>query len=540
MDIYYTNAKGESILDPAGQPVRKAELTKEFAAPQLTGVRQAWHDSVSIALTPQRLANLLLDSTNGDEYDYLTLAEEMEEREPHYASVLGTRKRAAAQLPCSVEAASDDAADQRMADAVRALTDMPEFEDLLIDLMDALGKGWSAVEIVWDTRYRLDELPGGVGWGPERYEWRDPRFFQWDRVTGQHLLLRDESHPNGKQLPAFKFLIHRPKLKSGLPVRGGLARLCAFAFMCKSYDLRDWMAFAEVFGMPLRVGKYGNNASEADVSILRSAVATIGTDAAAVIPDTMRIEFEQAVNAQGGAQLFQGLADWLDKQTSKAVLGQTMTTDDGSSQSQANVHNEVRIDLRDFDAGQLCKTINKYLVRPFIYLNFGPQRRYPTVKLIEEEAEDLEPWIKAVTEIVDRGGRVESSQVLDRLGIADAAEDAETKGKLLRPKGGTAQAEPPPDKESAPALNTRQVALNRRSLSDGDLDDLVDEGLADWQVQMEPSVEAIEQLAADSADEAEFMARLPALLEEMDASPFLRKISTQAFKAFALGDGAEA
>ena len=67
MDIYYTNAKGESILDPAGQPVRKAELTKEFAAPQLTGVRQAWHDSVSIALTPQRLANLLLDSTNGDE-----------------------------------------------------------------------------------------------------------------------------------------------------------------------------------------------------------------------------------------------------------------------------------------------------------------------------------------------------------------------------------------------------------------------------------------------------------------------------------------
>lgn len=543
MDVYWTNERGESLLDPAGRPIKKGELTREFAAPQLTGVRQPWHDSVAVSITPANLSSLLVDSAAGDEYAYLTLAEEMEEREPHYASVLGTRKRAVAQLPITVEAASDDSRAIRHADAIRKLTDRPEFEDLLIDLLDALGKGWSAVEILWDKRFRMAELPGGRGWGPGSYTWRDPRFFQWDRVAGDILLLRDQSHAAGLPLPQYKFLVHRPKLKSGLPLRGGLARLAAFSFMCKSYALRDWMAFAEVFGMPLRVGKYGSNASDQDVNILRSAVATIGTDAAAVIPDTMKIEFEQAVNAQGGAQLFQGLADWLDKQVSKAVLGQTMTTDDGSSQSQAKVHDDVRMDLRDYDARQLAKTINRDLVRPFIDLNFGPQADYPRIVLFQEEAEDLEKWTKAVVEFVDRGLPVESSQAMDRLGLEDPAEDAAAKGLLLKPKGETVAAAPDSGAPAQPETDdadARQVGLNRRQLSEDDLDEAIAEGLADWEIQLEPSVSAIEQLAADSADESEFMQRLPQLLGDLDANHLVRQLASAAFKARAVGDGGEA
>lgn len=76
----------------------------------------------------------------------------------------------------------------------------------------------------------------------------------------------------------------------------------------------------------------------------------------------MKIEFEEIANAAGGAELFERLAEWLDKQISKAVLGQTMTTDDGSSQSQANVHNEVRMDILRADAKQLAATLNR-LVR---------------------------------------------------------------------------------------------------------------------------------------------------------------------------------
>jgi len=50
-------------------------------------------------------------------------------------------------------------------------------------------------------------------------------------------------------------------LKSGLPIRGGVARLVAVSIMCKVFGLKDWMRFAELFGMPLRISRYGPGAT---------------------------------------------------------------------------------------------------------------------------------------------------------------------------------------------------------------------------------------------------------------------------------------
>ncbi len=79
------------ILGPDGRPVRKQELTREAAHPTLTGVRQVWNgESMASGLTPERLAALLRSAAEGSRRDFLTLAEEMEERDPHYGAVLTT------------------------------------------------------------------------------------------------------------------------------------------------------------------------------------------------------------------------------------------------------------------------------------------------------------------------------------------------------------------------------------------------------------------------------------------------------------------
>jgi phage gp29-like protein len=97
------------ILDQHGRPVRRQMLDKQIAAPSLTGLRSLWNfGEVTNGLTPVGLARVLRSAAEGDHEAYLTLAEEMEERDPHYASVLGTRKRAVSGLPVVVEAASDD------------------------------------------------------------------------------------------------------------------------------------------------------------------------------------------------------------------------------------------------------------------------------------------------------------------------------------------------------------------------------------------------------------------------------------------------
>lgn len=435
-----------SILGPDGRPIETADLTEELGRGGVTGLRSVWHDSIARNLTPARLSAMLEEAGRGNADDYLTLAEEMEEREPHYAAVLGTRKRAVSRLPVMVESASDDAEDVRIADDVRELIARPGFRLLRKDMLDALGKGYSVHEIVWER---------GKKWLPS-FEIRDPRWFRWDRDTGRSLRLKHESDPiNGIPLAPYKWIVHRPSLKTGLPIRGGLARLVAFAWLCKSYAQKDWNAFAEIFGLPLRIGRYGPGASKGDIAILRHAVASLGSDAAAILPQSMAIEFHEAAKTSGG-DLFKTLCEYLDRQISKAVLGQTMTTDaqsTGLGSNNASVHNEVRDDIRDDDAQDAEETLNRDLVVPYVILNFGPRDNYPRITFPIREPEDLVALVKNVTALVPFGLRVEESVMRDRLGFPEPDKDA-----LLLQAPAKAVASPLPGSGNLDqALNARQV-----------------------------------------------------------------------------------
>src|SRR5262249_21738701 len=155
----------------------------------------------------------------------------------HYRSVLGTRKFAVTQLKITVEPASDSADDQANAQLVEDWLKRDELEEELLDVQDAVGKGFSLTEIVWET--------SASQWMPKCLEWRAPRWFIHDRITGAEPLLRADAG-GFAQLPLYKFIYHRSKSKSGLAIRGGLARPVAWAWMFKNFSLKDWVAFAEV------------------------------------------------------------------------------------------------------------------------------------------------------------------------------------------------------------------------------------------------------------------------------------------------------
>ena len=530
-----------TILDHTGKPYQKKDLSQEIARASLTGVRNVWNwGSEAEWISPDRLGTLLRQAAEGDAIAYLTLAEEMEERDLHYYSVLGTRKRALTACPVNVEAASDDAKDIAMADEVRELVKQPEFADMVDDLMDAIAKGYSAVEINWDTkrtpwqpRTRHERKDGQLK-EINAYTWRDPRFFIYDREEGRELRLLDESDTlDGIPLAQHRWIIHQPKLKSGLQIRAGLARLAAVCYMCKAYTLSDWMRFAEVFGMPLRVGKYGPGATESDIRTLVNAIANIGTDAAAAIPDSMRIEFESAGASQGGPDMFKNLAEYLDKLMSKAVLGQTATTEGtpgklGSDDAQS----DVRMDILKADARQLSNTINKYLVRSYVDLNHGQQESYPEVVIVAEDAEDVTAWMGNVKTYVELGGKVEQSVVRDKLGVPDPEEDAEL---LVAPSATQTQPEPQPSPEepSKTALNAEHSHSHQL---DDDLAELEAIGLQNWQQQMHPILQPVQDLL-DSVDTPEdFAAGLEDLLDEMDDTQLVKSLAKLMFQMRGAGE----
>lgn len=498
----------------AAMTVAPQALSTEMSAGGMTSIRQPWHAAVADDLDPVRLTSILRAASEGSHFDYLTLAEEMEERDGHYASVLSTRKLALAGLDVRVDALSDAAQDVAIADAVREVVAGPEFGELLFDLADAIAKGYSVAEIIWDR--------DGAVWVPERFEHRDPRFFVWDRDTGRELRLLDAADPvNGIPLPPFKFIVHRPRLRSGLPVRAGLARLVAVAYMCKAWAWKDWMAFADVFGLPMRIGTYREGTKEEDIALLRRAVANLGSDAAAVIHESMNIRFEAAPNTTGAADFFERLASFWDKQVSKAVLGQTMTADDGASLSQAQVHDSVRRDLLKADAKSLQYTLNECLVRPFVDLNFGGGQ-YPQLVLHVPEREDLQLLVSSLEKLVPLGLEVEQSVIRDKLGLPDPDESGNA--KLL---AAPVPAATPALNRAANAASTigepaRGALANPAGTSGSpDREDQLSELLADAADPLVSEwVEQIRRLAERAQSLEEVRDGLLDLLPELDAAKF--------------------
>ena len=516
------------LVDAYGRPVRRQELSREHGEPGMIGVRPVFAGAVAAGLTPQRLASVLAACDRGDIHDAMILFEEMEERDPHYGSVLGQRKRAISGVDPTVEAAGEDERSKRIADWTRDhIAEHDDLPDLIEDLLDAVGKGFSAVEIDWGTSPRE--------WVPRGFHWRHQSYFQVEREHGQELRLRDLADPNGLPLAPFKWMLHTARTKSGSVYRGGVARIAVFSWMCKAYTLKDWMAFVELYGLPLRVGKYGPGATKGDINALFRAVANIGTDAAAVIPEGMDIEFIGATGggASSSQPVFENLARFADEQVSKIVIGQTMTADQGSSMAQAKVHNDVRYDIAASDARRIEGVLNRELVRPAVDLNFGPQAAYPKLSIEIAEPEDIKTLSEAVGTLAGAGLTFGAKSMRKRLGLPDPEKDEEVFGGAAAPA--PAPAPPPVPPQGKPDLKLVGRADARELPVRNPMDELEAEMADEWRDAMDPFIAPILAAMEVSPTVEEFSRRLDAM-DGLPKGPLIDQLVKGMFRARALGD----
>jgi phage gp29-like protein len=153
------------------------------------------------------------------------------------------------------------------------------------------------------------------------------------------------------------------------------------------------------------------------------ALSMLGSDAAAAFPKSMDVEF---IDRKGGetGDLFERLATWADLQVSKAVLGQTSTTDavaGGLGSGQATTHNDVRGDIERADAKLLGATLNRDLVRPIVMLNRGHRDAYPRIRIGRPEEEDVKAFLEAVDAAVKYGVPVSVTTFRQKTGIPEPA-----------------------------------------------------------------------------------------------------------------------
>lgn len=373
--------------------IRHPELV-ELSPSQAT---DKYSDYPSNGLTPEKLAAILREGDGGDVLRQSELFEEMEEKDPHLFSQLQTRKQAVAGLDYEVIPFDpNDEQDKEIADFVeQALNSLEGFEEDLIDLLDAIGKGFAVSEIMWgfkDGRTVIKELRS-----------RHQKRFFWDSLDDS-FKVRTKDRPEGILLPCNKFVVHRYKAKSGHTSRAGVLRIVSWMYMFKNYTVKDWVSFCEVYGIPLRLGKYSQGASQDDKKALMRALRQIGADASGIIPDGTEIEFI-TTEKTSSVDLFERLARYADEQISKAILGQTLTSDSGGgSYAQSKTHNEVRHDLTVADCKALATTLRRDLIRPLVYYNFGETDRIPYLRFDCEKSEDLKDLAEVISTLVSQVG----------------------------------------------------------------------------------------------------------------------------------------
>lgn len=311
-------------------------------------------------------------------------------------SQLQTRKNAVTGLDFEVIPFGDEPLDKEIADFIEEqLNGIESFEDVENDLLDAIGKGFAVSEILWG----YDEGHVVV----QDIKTRHQKRFFWDTLDDS-FKVRTKDVPEGILLPANKFIVHRYKARSGHTSRAGILRVVAWMYLFKNYDLKDWVSFAEIYGLPLRLGKYAPGASDSDKAALMRALIQIGSDAAGIIPDGTSIDFI-TTEKTSSSDLYERLARYCDEQISKAILGQTLTSDSGGgSYAQSKTHNDVRHDLTVADCKALASTLRRDLIRPLCIFNFGEDKRIPYIRFDCEESEDLTQTATILGTLIEKVG----------------------------------------------------------------------------------------------------------------------------------------
>jgi len=400
------------------RPARQ-EMSEEIAFAVENTNRSLWGGGLVRGLTPRKLAGIL-DQVRGGECpaEYIEIAQELEQRDPHYRSVLSTRKHAVEGLALFVQASGDSTRERNIAQAVEDdIMKHRDIMDLRKNILDALGKGFSVNEILWDT--------SGPRWKPKTFIFRDPRWFSYDKESGE-LGLRALTGNDISPLEPFRFIVHEPNLLSGPQITSGLSFTALFYWLIKNYDVTSWAAFVDRFGYPIRMGKYGKKATREDIATLKRAVAAIGSDVGAVIPDSMVIDIVESKSTGANAKVYQELAEWVDKELSKLVLGQTASAEGTAGKlGDSEIQREVRDDIARADALQFEQTINRDLVIPYVNFNFGEQQVYPQIKIKLVEKKNVSLIVDSVQKLAPLGLRVSKAEMLTLLGLSAPADDEE-------------------------------------------------------------------------------------------------------------------
>ncbi len=403
--------KKPRILDHRGEPIRRSrkrvrpEVDMQYAGIGMGRDITRGYIGEQHYLFPQ---DKVLRYQGAHNYE---LYEDMLQDDRIY-STLAQRRSAVVAREWAVEPGGDKRRDRAAADYIREILEAVRWDTVTSKMLYGVFYGYSVAEMMWardGRRITVDAI-----------KVRNRRRFVFDEEYRPLLLTIGQAW--GAPLPERKFWHFATGADNDdEPYGRGLAYYLYWPVWFKKNHTRFWMTYNEKYAAPTPVGKYGRNATSGERNLLMGALRALQADSGITIPEGMVIDLLEARRA-GGENTYGTFYDKMQEAITQIVLSQTMTTDDGSSQSQAEVHMDVRREVVEADAHLVDDSFMRGPATWLTEWNF-PGAAVPRIRRIMEDPARLKALADRDKLIVDMGHRLSRRYVEDtyQVELDDAA-----------------------------------------------------------------------------------------------------------------------
>lgn len=326
------------------------------------------------------------------------------ENDGHLRATVEGRINAVAGKSWQVLPGGDDGQSIAAAAMLDATLKITNFGEQLSHMLGARPIGWSGVEIIWD-RVGPDILPVWFLDVPTRR-------FSFNSRDAPELI--NELSSRTDPLEPGKWIFTRSKgIFGGRTARNGLLRTATWYALFKKWSWRDWVIYAEKFGIPLVVGRYKAGALEDEKAILEEAVEDIGEAGQATMSEETNIEITEAQRGGDSNGLHRSIVKEANEELSKLITGSTLTMSTGGNGSfaQASVHANTSFANVQADEKMLRDSVAMNLFRPFLEWNGFTQAKVPRLVVHISQETDGIARAKEVDMLQAMGMEIDSEQM---------------------------------------------------------------------------------------------------------------------------------
>jgi len=380
-----------------------------------------------------------------------TVYERMQQ-DGHISALLQTRNLSVQGLEWDVH--PHKKGQQRDADFVYEVLDGILTMKAIDELLQAVPVGLQVSEIMWEndgSNIVATELKG-----------RRPERFRFDNDGNLRLIVT--GNPQGEALPSHKFAIHRYRAINDGPYGWGVLNQCYWPWWFTKNGVKFWAVFIEKFATPTTVGKYPASASQTDKDNLKRAIMSIQQETGIIIPEGMVIELLEAERT-GSIDSYKSFCDFMDARCSKAVLGQTLSTDQakagGGGYALGQVHADIKDDIVWADAKSLASSINETIIAPLCRFNLIEYPPYMAYAIGGKE--DLSALSERDYRLWQMGYTFSEEYISETYGVPVAAKGQKA---LAGPAATLPAAAPIPDAGGTPALPANKKPAAEFSIPD--------------------------------------------------------------------------